>query len=962
MLILCVDGAMGRQSAGELSGRVNDELGAVVIGARVTAIDAKGVEREATTNDHGNYLIEALAAGKYTLRVVAQGFSLSKNAAVEIAAGRREVVNIILTVDTIKGEVSIDGDSPSLSASPDKTANTILLKGKDLESLPDDPDDLANMLRAMAGPPIGPSGGQVYVDGFASASLPSKISIREVRINQNPVAAENDSPGVGRIDIFTQPGADKFHGSASFSLIDGRLNSRNPFSSNRLPFQRRQFGGAISGRILPNKLSFSLDAQRQEQGEGQLISATILDGPDLNIVPVRLSVLTPRDITSFSPRFDYQINPNHTLMARYSFSRTANENQGVGGFNLQSRAFNSSDTHHILRLIETSVLGPSTINETRFQYLYGRRESRGDNSQPAIDVLQAFSGGGSQIGRSFDRTDRWELENNTTQAFRNHTMKFGGRLRGVRIVDVSENNFGGAFVFAGGLAPMLDAINRVVPGGFETITSIERFRRTQLLLRQGATLDEIRAHGGGAAQFSINMGNPRAKVSQIDFGGFIQDDWRLRPNLTLSFGLRYENQDNISSNANFAPRLALAWAPNSGNSNRPPKTVIRGGFGIFYERFSESRVLQARRFNGSNQIQVIISDPDFLTVPDDQSLELNARNSQIVRQVADGFQSPYSIISGVQVERQLPARITASALFFNVRTNNALRQRNINAPLPGTFVVGDSASGVRPLGDVGEIFQYESNGRQNQSLLQIVINSRVNPDMSLFASYNLAKTEGDAEGNFPANSYDFKGEFGPLSTDVRHRFVLGGSVNVPKLNVTLSPLIIARSGFPFNIITGRDVNGDTLFTERPAVATDLTRPSVVETHFGNFDLNPLPEQQIIQRNIGRGPAFFTVNLGLTRSFGFDSLVGRKASESNQSAKGPSILIPKSQKVASRDKRYRLLLSVNCDNLFNRANGAIPIGNLSSPLFGQSVSSAGPFGGGVLQSSNRRIRLQLRFEF
>ena len=962
MLILGVLGALASQNAGALSGRIADELGGVVGGARVTVIDAKGVERAATTNDHGDYSIEGLAAGQYILRVAAQGFALYEDTAAEITIGQRKMINITLTVAAIKGEINVVTDSPSLSASPDKTANTIVLKGKDLEALPDDPDDLANALLTMAGPPAGPSGGQLYVDGFASASLPSKISIREIRINQNPIAAENDSPGVGRIDIFTQPGTDKFHGSAFFSFMDGRLNSRNPFSSNKLPFQRRQFGGTLSGRVLPHKLSFSLDFQRQDQGESQLISATILDGPNLNILPVRLSVLTPREITSVSPRFDYQVSPNHTLMGRYSFSRTTNENQGVGGFSLQSRAFNSSETQHTLRLTETSVLGPSMINETRFQYLREGRDFRGDNSQPAVDVLQAFSGGGSQIGRSFNRADRWDLENNTTRVFRNHTLKFGGRLRGVRIVDVSENNFGGTFVFAGGVAPVLDANNQLVPGRFEVITSIERFRRTQLLIQQGFTIDDIRLRGGGASQFSINMGDPRATVSQIDLGGFIQDDWRLRHNLTLSVGLRYENQDNISSNDNFAPRLAAVWAPTGGDSSRPPMTVIRGGFGIFYERFSERLVLQTHRFNGSNQTQLIVSDPGFLTVPDAKSLELSAQNSQIVSRVAEDFQSPYSVFTAVQVERQLPAKITASALFINVRTNNVVRQRNINAPLPGTFVVGAPASGVRPLGDVGQVFQYESSGRQIENRLQIVVSGRVSPDVSLFASYSLGKADGDAEGNFPANSYDPKSDFGPLSTDVRHRFVLGGSVNVPKLNVTLNPLIIARSGFPFNVITGRDTNGDTLFTDRPAFATDLTRPSVVETRFGDFDLNPLPGQQIIPRDFGRGPAFFTVNLGLTRSFGFDSLGGRKADQRNRSAKGPSVLIAKSQKVASRESRYRFVLSVNCDNLFNRTNGAIPIGNLSSPLFGQSISSAGPFGGGLLQSSNRRIRLQLRFEF
>src|SRR5262249_10364657 len=149
-------------------------------------------------------------------------------------------------------------------------------------------------------------------------------------------------------------------------------------------------------------------------------------------------------------------------------------------------------------------------------------------------------------------------------------------------------------------------------------------------------------------------------------------------------------------------------------------------------------------------------------------------------------------------------------------------------------------------------------------------------------------------------------------------------------------------------------NGDRSFTERPSFATDLTRPSVVQAPFGNFDLNPSPGQLIIPRNFGRGPAFFTLNLGLTRSFGFDSIGGRKKRERNEPVKGPSVLIPKSHKVASLEKRYRFLLSVNCENLLNHTNGAIPIGNLSSPLFGQSISSAGPFGRGLLQSSNRRV--------
>ena len=963
LLIVNSAWAPAQENAGTLGGQIVDEQGAVIVGTTVSIVDSKGVEKTARTNDEGSFRIDGLVAGRYTVRVAADGFAPYENSEIDISTGRRQVLNITLIVATVKGEISINPESQLLGISPDKTANTIVLKGKELDALPDDPEDLANALQAMAGNSAGPSGGQLYVDGFASSQLPAKISIREVRINQNPIAAENDSPGIGRIDIFTQPGTDKFRGSASFLFMDGRLNSRNPFSSNKLPFQRRQFGGTLSGRIVPGKLSFALDFQRQDQGESQLISATVLDGPDLNIIPLRESVLTPRQITSFSPRFDYQINANHTLMARYSFWDSSNENQGVGGFNLQSRAFALSNTNHTVRVTETSVIGPSTINETRFQYVHELLDLRGDSSQPAVDVLQAFSGGGSQIGRSTHQADRWDLENYTARAYQNHTLKFGGRVRGVGVVDISRNNFGGTFIYAGGLAPVLDEDNQVVPNKFEVITSIERFRRTNLFLAQGLTIAEMRPRGAGASQFSINTGNPRATVNWIDFSGFIQDDWRLLPNLTLSFGLRYENQSSINSNLDFGPRIAFAWAPTFGNSSQPPKTVVRGGFGIFYDRFGENLVLQTRRFDGNNQLQLIVRDPNFLTVPPPELLQPNGSESQIVRQVAEDYQSPYSLFTALQVERQLPGRITVSVMFFNVRTRHVLRQRDINAPLPGTFTVGDPASGERPFGDIGEIFLYESSGAQNEDRLQITTNGRIGPLGSFFSNYTLAKGQGDAEGNFPANQYDLSAEYGRLSTAVRHRFALGGSFNIPLLKVTLNPLIVARSGFPFNVTTGRDSNGDTLFTDRPAFATDLTRPSVVQTRFGSLDLSPLPGQQIIPRNFATGPAFFSVNLGVSKTFGFDSFTGRSVSAGNGTqGKGPSVLIPGSGKSNSRESRYRLTVTLGSENIFNRVNGAIPIGNLSSPLFGESVLSAGPFGGGILQSSNRRIRLQLRLEF
>src|SRR5437588_5783233 len=247
-------------------------------------------------------------------------------------------------------------------------------------------------------------------------------------------------------------------------------------------------------------------------------------------------------------------------MARYTFFRSTLQNAGVGNFSLRSRAFNSSNTEQTAQLSETAVLNERVINETRFQFIHRHPEQIQANSQPAINVLEAFIGGGAQVGLASNSENRYELQNYTSVLRGAHTLKFGVRVRGVRIDDVSPANFGGAYTFGGGPAPHLDANNQVIRDQngqpiLQQITSIERYRRTILFQRQGLTPTQVRTLGGGPTQFSINAGNPRAAVSQIDFGPFIQDDWRPRQNLLFSFGLRYENQNHIRSNFNLAPRV-----------------------------------------------------------------------------------------------------------------------------------------------------------------------------------------------------------------------------------------------------------------------------------------------------------------------------------------------------------------------------------------------------------------------
>ncbi|HEX7997281.1 MAG TPA: carboxypeptidase regulatory-like domain-containing protein [Pyrinomonadaceae bacterium] len=990
-LILSLHVVFAQQSGGaSLRGQVKDELGGIIIGANVSATDAGGVEKTATTDEEGIYVFNNLAPGTYTVRAQATGFATFENQAVTVTGSRREALDITLGVAIEAEEVTVAAEV-AVSADPENNANALVLRGEDLDALPDDPDDLAEALQALAGPSAGPNGGQIYIDGFTGGRLPPKESIREVRINSNPFSAEYDRLGFGRIEILTRPGTDRFRGQGFFTFTDESLNSRNPFAPTRAPYQGRSYGGNLSGPVISKRASFFLDFDRREVSDNEVINAVILD-PTLQPTSFSQSVLTPQTRTTFSPRFDYALNRNHTLVARYSYARTERENSGIGDFSLLSRAFDTSNTEHTLQLTETAIINQRVINETRFQFSRRRSQQQGDNSIPTIRVLDAFTGGGAQVGLAFNNEDRFELQNNTSFSIGSHALKVGARLRRVSILDVSPNNFGGTFTFAGGLAPQLDAANQILldTNGqpvLVPITSIERYRRTLLFQQQGLSAADVLARGGGPTQLTIAGGNPEASVSQWDFGAFIQDDWRVRPDLTFSFGLRYEQQSNISSNLNFAPRLSFAWTPGSASGQRQPRTVVRGGFGIFYDRIGENLALQAFRFNGTNQQQFLVTDPEVLglarftldgvtNVPSAETLASFAL-PQTTRQIAEDLQAPYTIQTSLSFERQLPYNFTVSATLINSRTLHLLRTRNINAPLAGTFTVGDSTSGVRPLGDIGNIYQYESSGRLNQNQLILSVNNRLNRNFSLFARYALTKAESDTDGvgTFPVDQYDLSGEYGRSLLDVRHNFVIGGSVNAP-WGIRLNPFIIASSGRPFNITTGRDTNGDTLFTERPAFATDLSKPGIISTPYGIFDPNPEPGQELIPRNYGTGPSTFTVNLGISKTFSFGGRSEAAAAPSGGGRGGGGGRRGgggfggggrrgggAGMGNGSPESRYNLTFGLQIQNLLNRTNAGTPVGNLSSSLFGQSLSTAGGFGFGTGRCpDNRCVSAQVRFSF
>jgi hypothetical protein len=367
-------------------------------------------------------------------------------------------------------------------------------------------------------------------------------------------------------------------------------------------------------------------------------------------------------------------------------------------------------------------------------------------------------------------------------------------------------------------------------------------------------------------------------------------------------------------------------------------------------------------------------------IPSVESLAAFA-SPQIVRRIAPDFQAPTFVMTAINVERQLPAKFTLFLVGFNYRGKHLLRVRNINAPLPGTYDPADPNNSVRPLGNIGDIYYYESSAKFNDYRFFGGLRRQMSKGFSAFANFGTGKGKTDTDcifgsisSCFPADTYDLTSEYSRVAFIPSANFFFGGTLILPKLKVNLNPFVVYSSGRPFNIVTGRDTNGDGLFTERPAFATAETDPEDLRrTRFGDFDLGPEPGQELIPRNYGIGPSFFSVNIGISRSFAFGNVPGpAAAAKPAAAAPGGATAAAPAQPAGARpgsgptpEKRYTLTFSVNIQNLLNNTNLSQPIGNLSSSRFGESFSTAGSFGfgpSGSAAAGNRRIQLQVRFGF
>jgi hypothetical protein len=909
---------------GILSGSVSDPSGAKINHATVH-VQSSSLQRDAKTDNGGNFSMP-LPAGKYAVTIEADGFrSYSTNVTLTERSAHANL-SVKLQIAATSEEITVPADDVnSTSAADNKSA--LIFKGDQLKDFSDDNSTFQQEILAMAGgegsrPP------EILVNGFSNGRFPPKNSIREIRINQNPYSAAYDRLGFGRVEVFTKPGTSTLHGEFDSSGTDNVFNARNPYATVEPPYYTVDLEGNVSGS-LNKKTSFFASGLFID-----LQNNAIVDAIDpTSLTPLSEAVPAPQITQTYSGRLDRQVTPTNTFSGRYEFNRITFNNSGVGLLVLPSEGLKTATTTNTLQLTDTQVIGTKIISEAHFQYIRTRLDQTPASTAATVVVQGVFNGGGNPAQSQTDHQDSYELQELLTLEHGSHYVRIGGRYRGLREANDTRSGYNGQFTF-----PDLASY--------------------QLAL-QGQTPAQIFANLGETIQYNLTAGQSSAEVLTSDVGIFAEDEWKATKNFTLDYGFRFESQSGIDDHVNPAPRVGFAWAVGK-TPKRRAFFVVRAGGGIFYSRFASSNILTAiRQQSGTLQSAYFVENPGFyqqyLNTPPPVSA-LGAVPPTLYN-VDPHLRTQYDTTAGVTIDRRIGKIGTASVNYIFLKTNHQYLSRNINAPLPGTYNPADPGSGVRPLGGTQNIYQFSSDGVAVNNLIFANTNLQASKRVSLFAAGFFAltqKNDAPADTSFPTNQYDPSVDYGREASP-RIQFFGGTTVNLPyKFGLNLFGSM--QTGSPFNITTGTDLNGDTIYNDRPAFATSPTANSVLyKTRFGTFDANPQPGEAIIPFDYGNSPSFFFVVLHLDKTI----LIGPRPA-----APAPAPGAPATKGPAPKpDRPYSLMFAVEANNVFNHVNPGVPVGVLSSPLFGQSISLNSPFSlGGFSTSANRTVTLHCNFSF
>jgi hypothetical protein len=967
-----------------IHGHIADQTGALIPGAKVTVTTTSGQSvGTATADASGAYQVTGLAAGSYIVSADYSGFAPFKSQAIPVTAGQIKRVDIAMAIEVAQQSITVSDDSPTVSVEAGANASSLVLKDKDLDALSDDPDELSNELTALAGPSAGPNGGQIYIDGFTGGQLPPKSAIREIRVNQNPFSAEFDKLGYGRIEILTKPGTDKLHGQVFVMGNQSATNTGSPFIPNVPSYYRIQYNGTISGALSKTSSFFMSMEQRDNHDEAIFNYFPAVQDPNTGIYSISTTrasgaLSNPHNHINVSPRLDLQLGSKNTLTARYQFFYDS-ESGDIGSTQLPSQSMTTTSTEHTLQLSDSQIINDHVVNETRFEYRRALESVSPVSKLPTLIVAGDFTGGGSSQQSSNDHQDHFELQNYTTMTAGPQTIKFGAWVRDNRDANASFANRNGSLVFTE--KGYVDALNA---------------------LAQGQSLNTLPA--GDFVNLSVTAGRTAYTSNTFDGSLFFQDDWKVNPRLTLSGGLRWETQNHISDHNDWAPRVAFAYALDA-KGKKPAKTVLRAGFGIFYDRLPLGDLLAATRQGlNAGEVQTSVDSPACLSGTDLNNLDFTACQAgppytptpeSTLVQISPTYHSPYTEQLGASLERQVTKTVTMTGTYLHSFGVHQMVTRDANpyAPLPGTTYY-NSTTGPRLNPSLGIIQEYypEAIFKENQMILNV--NARISPKLGFFGFYNLSFANTDNAGGMASNSYNLSQDYGRASFVSRSNIFLMGNYTGPWA-LRFNPFLIARAGRPYNVVSSNDLTGDQFLNNRPSFADaslcTAGSDQYFQTQFGCLNADPGQGDSLIPMNLGNGPPSVAFNLRLSKTIG----VGPKTESAGGVADGgpgggppggrggggggggrgggpggglgPGGLGgggggPGGMGGASTGRKFNLTFSAQALNMFNNVNYGTPIGTLGASEFGRSTSLAnGPFSGPG-GSTSRRIFFQAVFAF
>ena len=603
-------------NAATLRVTVVDPSGAVIVGARVRVADAS-----ADTGARGDAVFAALEPGRYTIQVEAAGFEPATIRDMPIRSGenRRDVK---LAIARLAETVQVGRDPRERASDPRSDAFATILSQQQIDELPDDPDEMEQALREMAGP-----GAVLRVNGFRGGRLPPKSQIQQIRFRRNMFAADAHEPGLIAVDIVTKPGMDSWRGSTSLGFRDAALNARNAFAPTKGDEQHERYGFALNGPLWKQHTSLSLSADGTDAFDTRTIVAALPSGYFAD------SIRKPNTAVNVTARLEHALSKSQMLRAELQRNETTNENLGVGDFDLVERGYSQERTEAVMRGSIGGAIGKALYNELRLQW-------RGDNvafapasTTPAVLVLNAFNAGGAQMAGSRGASVV-TLANDLDIAVGRHAIRTGILLDAGRYRTDERRNTGGTFTFA--------------------------------------SLEEYAA--GRPTTYTRNIGEPALSISQAELALYVQDDIRVRKALTISAGLRQEFQSHIGG-LNLAPRGGIAWSP-----FRSGRTSVRAGGGIFFDWLDAQTYEQAAQLDGTHQqIETIMQPgyPDALVGA--TPIVLPAGRVQFARDL----NQPRLVEAIAGVEQALPGEVRVNAMYMRRRGSNLLRGVNINAPFAG---------------------------------------------------------------------------------------------------------------------------------------------------------------------------------------------------------------------------------------------------------------------------------------